>query len=263
MSAENEKIISSKDKYLLSSVDHALKVLDFLGVKDNIGMMEICRGCNLDKTSVFKILHTLERKDYVFKTANSKYRLGAKFMNYGDLVAQRQDLIEVATPYMQQLRDLCEETVYLGILNTVGKVLIMHKEKPTISGSADTRIGFELDAYTNSLGKVLLAYQHPPILKSMVEQYRFRPHTSKTILSAEELYDTLENIKKLGYSVDIDEQYEGYGSVSAPVFNAARQCVAGLSIVYPTKQQAPKKEMLIHEILPMASEISKRLGYLK
>ena len=259
----NPEMVKKKntDKYLLGSVDKALKVLDFLGVRDNIGMSEICRGCNLDKTSVFKILYTLERKDYVFKTANSKYKLGTKFMNYGDQVAERQDLIEVAKPYMQKLRDLCGESVQLGTLNTIGKVIVLHKETSNNPKSADTRIGFELDAYTNSLGKVLLAHLYPPVLHGLVEQFRFRPHTHKTILSANVLYEVLGKVKEKGYSEDSDEQYIGYSSVSAPVFNLSKQCVAGICIVFPTELPPEAKEGLTKNLLPIAREISEKLGY--
>ena len=259
----NQAVTDKKnaDKYLLTSVDKALKVLDFLGVRDNIGISEICRGCNLNKTNVFKILHTLERKDYVFKTANSKYKLGAKFMNYGDQVAERQDLVEVAKPCMQKLRDLCGHSVQLGTLNTIGKVIILHKENPNNPKSADTRIGFELDAYTNSLGKVLLAYLHPPVLHGVMEQLRFRTHTHKTISSANVLFEALALIKEKGYGEDIDEQYIGYSSVSSPIFNQSKQCVAAVSIIFPTGLPFETKGALIKNLLPIAMEVSGKLGY--
>jgi IclR family KDG regulon transcriptional repressor len=251
----------AKDKYILSSVNNALKVLDFLGVRDNIGMTEIVRGCNLDKTSVFKILHTLERKGYVFKTANAKYKLGAKFMNYGDRVAERQDLTEIATPYMRDLRDRCGHPVHLGTLNTVGKVVILHKEKTDDPRCADVRIGFELDAYTNSLGKVLLAFLSEPILKGVVEQYRFRAHTPRTILSVEALYRVLDDIRTQGYGEDSDEQYIGHSSVSAPIFNAGGQCVAGLSVIYPTALTHEARGSLATILPPVTMAISHGLGY--
>lgn len=253
---------SKKSQYILSSVNNALKVLDFLGVRDNIGITEICRGCNLDKTSVFKILYTLEQKNYVFKTANAKYRLGVKFMNYGNLVAQRQDLAEVAMPFMQQLCQQTGESIYLGSLNTIGKVIILQKEKASRQGSADTRIGYEMDAYTNSMGKVLLAHLPPSILPGIVEQLQFRPHTPYTILTTEALYAELEEIRRLGYAQDADEQSVGYSSVAAPIFNAARQCVAGVGIVCSTDTFREKKEPFTACLLPIAQEISRRLGYL-
>lgn len=78
-----------KKPYLLSSVNNALKILDLLSVRDNIGVAEISRLLKLDKASVFKMLYTLEHRDYVIKTAGAKYRLGIKFTNYGNLVAER------------------------------------------------------------------------------------------------------------------------------------------------------------------------------
>ena len=252
---------TKKDKYLLSSVNNALKVLDFLGVRDSASMTEVCRGCNLDKTSVFKLLYTLERKDYVYKNPQGKYKLGVKFMNYGEHVAERQDLVEVAMPYMKTLKNNIQQPVYLGTLNTNGRVIILHKEKTDSLDSADTRIGFEMDAYTNSLGKVLLSQLNAPILQGLVEQYRFRPYTPKTIRSAPALYEVLEEIKTLGFCLDSDEQYLGHSSISAPIFNSHKQCVAGIGIVYPTSLVEEKKVEYAAQVLPIARDISEQLGY--
>lgn len=93
-----------KKPYLLSSVNNALKILDLLSVRDNIGVAEISRLLKLDKASVFKMLYTLEHRDYVIKTADAKYRLGIKFTNYGNLVAERQTVADVAAPYLARLQ---------------------------------------------------------------------------------------------------------------------------------------------------------------
>ncbi|MFR3758594.1 helix-turn-helix domain-containing protein, partial [Hungatella sp.] len=69
--------------YILSSVNNALKILDLLSVRDNIGATEIGRLLELDKSTVFKLLYTLEQRDYVLKTESAKYCLGYKFKNYG------------------------------------------------------------------------------------------------------------------------------------------------------------------------------------
>ena len=250
----------NKDKYLLSSINNALKVLDFLGVRDSASMTEICRGCKLNKTVVFKILYTLERKGYVFKTASAKYKLGVKFMNYGERVAERQDLFEVAVPYMRKLRDEHQLPTYLGTLNPNGKVIVVHKERPANFEDADVRIGFEMEAHTNSLGKVLLAHLQPAMLHTMMEQIHFRPRTPHTIVTAAALYDALKGIKADGYCLEIGEHYIGHSSTSAPVFNSSKQCVAGLGIVYPTDASINEKE-LIESVISKASEISERLGY--
>ena len=58
-------------------------------MRDNIGVAEISRLLKLDKASVFKMLYTLEHRDYVIKTADAKYRLGIKFTNYCLLYTSR------------------------------------------------------------------------------------------------------------------------------------------------------------------------------
>ena len=74
---------SVKRQYLLNSVNNTLKILDLLSVRDSLGVAEISRLLKLDKTSVFKMLYTLEHRDYVIKTADWIVDLGPEGGNGG------------------------------------------------------------------------------------------------------------------------------------------------------------------------------------
>lgn len=250
-----------KSRYLLDSVNNALKVLDILSVRDNIGVSEISRISNIDKSSVFKILYTLEHRDYVYKTADAKYRISPKLANFGDEASDRKNVVDVATPYLRQLRDVSHETVYLGVLNTSGRVIMVHKEDGDSPDHITTRIGYELDAYSNSMGLLLLAYLGPAMRDSIVNAIRFRPHTPKTISSKEALLQRLDELKGKSWAVDYDENYSGHSTMAAPIFDSSGNCIASVSIVCPTSTLLAHIEEFRPHLLNAANRISHKMGF--
>ena len=56
-----------EDKYLLTSLDNALHLLDILSHYHSLSLAELSRMSSLSKTSVFRMLHTLEQNQYVEK----------------------------------------------------------------------------------------------------------------------------------------------------------------------------------------------------
>ena len=92
------------DQYLLSSVGNALDILDLLSRKEFLGVAEISKELKLGKTSVFRLLYTLEAKGFVLKDGHAKYMLSKKFSYFGDVVAQRRDDYALAKPELIKLR---------------------------------------------------------------------------------------------------------------------------------------------------------------
>ena len=71
-----------EDQYLLSSVSNTLDILDLLNDHEELSLAEICKKLHMGKTSAFRMLYTLEAKQFVYKTPDAKYRLGMKFVQY-------------------------------------------------------------------------------------------------------------------------------------------------------------------------------------
>lgn len=253
--------MDKNDKYLLSSVNNALKILDILSVKDDIGLAEIARISNLDKTSVFKMLYTLEHRDYVYKTADAKYRLGVKFANFGNIVANRTNLADSALPYMKRLEGLCNETVCLGVLNTNGKVIVTNLVEGTKDDHVVSRIGYEMDAYNNANGKLLLANLDESMLKSMLNFIHFQPRTPFTQTSKDILELELKNIRSQPYV----EQYEQFmlnqADIAAPIRDSTGKIIAAISIVCLSENLIRNHDQYISLLCRTAEEISNKLGY--
>lgn len=253
----------SKSPYLLSSVNNALKILDILSVKDGIGVAEIARIAKLDKTSVFKLLFTLEHRDYVSKSEDAKYYLGVKFTNYGNIVANRQSLTEVAKPFMRNLVDRCKETVCIATLNTNGKVIITNLMEGTSKDHITARIGYEMDAYDNANGKLLLAHLDDSMRDSMISYIRFIQRTPYTIVSKDLLLQQLSMIKEAPYVEQYEEFYLGHADIAAPIYDMNHHVIAAISIACTPKALKENHDFYIKNLCKSAEMLSRKMGYNK
>jgi DNA-binding IclR family transcriptional regulator len=244
-------------------VNNSLKILDILSVREGMGLAEISRIAKLGKSSVFKILYTLENRDYVRKTQDGKYHLGIKFTTYGGITNERQSITEIAQPFMRELAALFHETVYMGVLNVNGRVIIVHKEEGDSPQKVTTRIGFEMDVHTNAMGKVLLAELDPPVLDRLVEKMTFKAYSPTTISTAKQLYAELQQVEQQGFAKDIDERYPGRSGAAAPIFDSSGHCIAALSIVCASQILEQEGENFTRGLLRAAETISRKLGYRK
>ena len=73
-------------------------------------MMELS---HLPKTSLHRMVGSLEEMGFLTKDDDGHYSLGLIFLQFGQLVGERLDIRSIAYPIMKDLRDDVEEAVNL------------------------------------------------------------------------------------------------------------------------------------------------------
>ena len=251
-----------KDKNILTSVNHTLKVLDLLCVRTNLGVSEISRITGYDKASVYKMLYTLQHRGYVIKDENAKYNISEKLAT-GSKPAERHNVSDIAVPYLQRLRDLTKETIFLGVLNTNGKVVLLNIENGLCNDSLKSRLAYELDAYSTALGKLLLANLDEAFLDNVLNIIQLYPLTENTITDKEELKKQLLSYKNNQYVIQHDENYMGHSDIASAIYDENNRIVAGLSIGCTTEKLKTNKDEFIKHLLETSQTISSMMGYQK
>ena len=250
-----------KDKNILSSLNRALKIMDLLSVRSNMGVTEISRITGYDKSSVYKMLYTMQHRGYVTKTEDARYSLSSKLSANGGQALARQNVVDVAAPYMRALRDECGETVLLGVLNINGKVIFTSKEEGLSAESIRTRTAYEIDSYTNAAGKLLLANLDQPMLKSILSGIQLYPHTPNTVTDEAALIEQLSALREACFAEQYDENYFGHGDIAAPLWDESGRCIASLSIACPTSVLQERHEVFLPLLLNAAEGISAEMGW--
>src|SRR6185369_131199 len=87
----------TRDRYLIEAVDRALTLMELLGDNPGLGVTEIAERMGVSKALVFRLLHTLERRDYVIRDPEHRTNaLGFQLLHLADQV-DRTNLIVSAT----------------------------------------------------------------------------------------------------------------------------------------------------------------------
>lgn len=107
----------ANDQYILQSVDNTLQVIELLSQNTDIGVAEISRELGLGKATVFRILTTLENRNFVKKDGLAKYQLGVKFAFFGSIVQEQFDYVSEIRPFLIELRDTFNETAHTAMID--------------------------------------------------------------------------------------------------------------------------------------------------
>lgn len=249
---------NQQNKYILQSVDNALAIIDLLCEYEELGVSEIGKLLNLGKSTAFRLVTTLQNKNYVYKDENSKYRLSPKFLAISDIVSDRMEIINKVHPYLVELANYSGETSHLGIWYSKTQVTFIDKVTGKNSIRMSSMIGSNKIAHSTSLGKALLAFSDSRDLEYYAETVSYDLYTEKSIKNKEELLNNIHQIQANGYSVDDEEAEIGLVCYSAPII-VRNKAIAAISVSGPTSRMNPRKEELTTMLKNTASEISKSI----
>ncbi|MHC1719684.1 MAG: IclR family transcriptional regulator [Clostridiaceae bacterium] len=251
----------TKDTQLLQSVDNALRLTETLNEQGAMGITELSRELGLGKSTVFRLISTLENRNYVVRDSDSgKYMLSLKWVTIGKTVLKKHSLIKVVHPYLEKLSERYNETAYLSVLNGY-QMTFVDKVTSTNAIIMDIKVGSNMPAYCTATGKILLAHKYRDDIGKYVRNIDLRKYTENTITDAKRLKKELESIRLSGYSADDEENEIGLTCFAAPIRNSEGEVIAAISISGPTGRMVKSREELITAVKETALEISRILGW--
>lgn len=250
-----------KDRYLLSSVNNTLSLLELFAHHSSLSLAELSRMSSFDKASLFRMLYTLEKNGFVIKNEDARYSLGLKLLHYGGLVAARQDVITQAKPFMQEFSQRTGLAAHLGRLSQ-GRVVTVHIEDPPYDIQVTARVGMNAPAYSTAMGRVLLAYLPKEEYETLCQKFSFKQYSSASVKNADELTDLLGKVRRQGWAMDLDERFPGFGSLAVPVFDYSGRCVAAVGLVTLAQNVRQNQLEYCAHLMELAPDISHALGYI-
>ena len=242
----------------LSSVKRALSVLELFSVEQpELSLAEIARHMDVHKSSVLRILATLESSGMVARDGRSgKYRLGLKILELAGQVLSRYDLRSVAAPYMEDLARRAGEIVHLAIRDGDQIVYLDKKGQGQVLTVA-TRVGGRHPAYASAMGKVLLAALPPEECSSLIRGKPLPRLTEHTITDPEALAQELARTRAQGFALDNEESFPGISCVAAPIRDRSGRVAAAISLTVPVQRMgAARREELRGLVVETARAIS-------
>lgn len=247
---------------LIQSVQRATRLLKaFDSGPAELGVMELSRRVDLHKSTVSRLLATLESEGLIERVpATDKYRLGFMLMRLAGQVTHYGDVREAARPVLVELTEHSRETVHLAVLDSDEVVNIEQISGPHLVREANW-VGRRTPLNCVANGKALLAFQ-PEATIARVLAGPLPRYTERTIADSQRLRRELAQVRERDYAQALGEIEEGLNAVAAPIRNAAGAVVAAVSISGPayrvTADRIPNLGALV---ITAAAKISARLGF--
>ena len=223
-------------------------------------LSEICARTGISKTTAYRMLRTLEWKDYVvFDPDAELYHLGRATIPGAYLALSYVGFVRALHPFLEELAEATGETVELTVEGAGGAVVVdqvatTHPFKPNLP------IGRVLSSVANSSFRMHVAFrseaEREKILRSA--QLRLTPHT---VTDREQIANRLAAAVRDGVSYDVEEQDLGACAVSAPVFGADGTVRAVVTIVAPSERFGPREKRKNTEAVKnIAAEMTRYLS---
>ena len=203
-----------------------------------VSLAELARRTGLPKGTLHRVLADLAEVRLVEKTDRG-YLLGSQLFELGMRASVERRLLEVATPFMEDLYERTHETVHLGVLEGL-EVVYVAKIGGHRQASAPSRIGGRMPLYCTAIGKALLAHADRALLRDVVAGGLARL-TPRTLTAPGLLRKQLDRAVETGVAFEYEESAPGIVCVAAPVLDAADRAVAAISVTGPVRRFQPEK----------------------
>lgn len=226
-----------------------------------LSLSELARAVNMPKSTVYKLVCTLMASGFLQKDDGSgKYRPSIRMFEMSQSILNHIDLVREATPFIKLLAKQSGETTHLTYYENGETIWVLKVENPFFV-QLYSRVGRRAPAAATASGKAILACLPPQELQRVLIQ-GWKTLTEKTALNDESLLKDLEQIRRNGYAVQVEEVDMGIASVGAAIFDYRECPVAGISLAGPVSRFTPDN---IRRFGRLAKEtafaISERIGY--
>ncbi|RHW37696.1 IclR family transcriptional regulator [Lysinibacillus yapensis] len=243
------------------TVVKSMNILNLFIVHSELTFQEIINLSGIPKTSVYRMLSTLEEMEFLVKGTDSKYRLGLLFLKFGHLVSSRLDIRKIAYPYMNELHNETKEAINL-IIREGDEAVYIEKVDTQQKVRLYTAIGRKSPLYAGACPRAILSFLPDQEVKDYLESVELNPIAKGTITDKEKLYEIIQQSKKEGYTISHSELENYTSAVGAPIFNNLGEVVAGISIAgIEANYQGDNLEVFQEKVKKAAYAISKQLGY--
>lgn len=248
---------------MVKSVSRALDIITLVSLKKGgLGVTEIARQIDINKSSVHRILSTLVQYGYVEQDEEtSRYKIGYKFLEISSKLLDSIDIRSEAHPYLQQLENETNEVIHLAVYDQ-GEVVYIETMDGNETLRMHSKVGKRAPVHCTSVGKAILAYLPSDVVLDVLERKGMIVHTSQTITNKEQFMKELQQVRERGYALDLEENENGITCIAVPIFDHTGKVNAAISISgHSMRMTAERLQQLESRIIAVGKQLSARLGF--
>lgn len=258
---DSDLLKATQDKYIVPGLERGLLLLcEFSRQNRTLTAPELARRLALPRSTVFRLLTTLETMGFVTRSGN-EYRLGMSVLRLGFEYLASLELTELGQPLLARLCDRLNYPSNLVVRDGRSIVYVAKVAPPSVFSNAVT-VGTRLPAHATVLGRILLEDLSLAELRELYPEEHLEQHSPNTPKTVLELFDMVQADRQRGFVSGEGFFESAISTVAAPVRDQSGRIVAALGLTIPTLQIGHVNfEELLSQVRRSADELSRLLNY--
>jgi DNA-binding IclR family transcriptional regulator len=207
----------SRGLQIIEMFDKERRVLNTQDFADHLGV---------SASSTYRIVQTLLDMGYLEKVTRNAYELGPQVVSRGFAFLAGRDLVDIAAPHLNKLRDNTSISCHLAIRDGLETVYI-YRSQASQRLSVNIPLGSRLPCHTNAMGRVLLQQLSEIELNAMYQTQQLDSYPVPHPQSLPELKTLLRKEWEQGFSSNMSDNAT---AIAVPITNYLGKTVAAINI---------------------------------
>ncbi len=251
------------EKYLVPGLERGLRLLcEFSRQDKTLSAPELARRLDVPRSTVFRLLTTLERMGFVERTDSGRdYRLGMAVLRLGFEYLASLELTEIGRPLLDRLRDDIGYPCNL-VVRDGRSIVYVSKSVTQTAFVSHVNVGTRLPAHATVLGRILLEDLSLSELRALYPEDHLEVFSSNTPKTVVELFDMVQKDKERGYVLQEGFFETSISTIAAPVRDHSGNVVAAMGATIPSPHiDSTQLEDIVRRVRETASELSRLLDH--
>ncbi len=210
----------------------------------------------LPRTTVYRILNTLQFHGIVRRSPSGSYSLGPRLLSLAASALPEpavHGLPAIAQPHLERLSGATGEGCKVSIVDD-GHLLVICAAAGQQEYALTVIPGQRMPLHAGAAGKTLLAYLPNAEVKALLDADLIR-YTPNTLVNRRKLLVELARVRQQGWAEDHGEYVPSIHAFAAPIMDPAGKVVAALSVPFLAGSSRPHSKLIKAAVIAAATQI--------
>jgi len=199
------------------AVDKCFAILELLAQsKTPMGISEISRRLDLNKSSVFNTVHTLRDLNILENQPDGKFAFGTRLYILGNTAGKRSALIQTAHPYLRAINERTKLSAFLG-LRSDRQAILIDKADSAYGVKVSSEIGMQMPVLAGAGIKAMLSQLSNEEIDEILARTELKRYTPYSITDKGVYKKEILEVRREGIAYDKEEYIEGMVAFGIPV----------------------------------------------
>ncbi len=250
---------TTEKNYTVPALQKGLQILEmFDSNQRRISQADMATNLNVSSNSLYRVVQTLSSMGYLNKVGINTYELGSQVVSRGFSYLGSREIVEVAAPFITQLRDSTSLSSHLAIREG-NETLYVFRALALQRISVNVPVGTRFPCHTTAMGRALLLGMSPAELSILYQGQRLDGYPDPAPQTLPDLIVICEKERAQSWSLHYSDHST---AIAVPIRNFTGDVVAAINVSGPDviMHKEGVQERLINDLKATADMIMKEVG---